>query len=453
MSKPHISWLSKYIQFDTTANAENEEQALLFIKDLAERHHLYTLYLKTAENKGNLVIALREEDLLPLLKDHPISSETWSKPPIVLLSHVDVVGANPEDWEQPPFSGAVVDDEIWGRGAIDAKQIGMTHLMTMFDLQYQQINCPILQLITCEEETGSEYGLKAFLKQYPLLWQDALILNEGGGFPIEVEGHSFYLMETGQKGNTSFTVTTSAVVSANPYMPTNEAALKAFRISKAMTDFRLENEQLSPSVHDMFSQIAQSLDDKSLDKDWQTLIARFPKKYQRFFSALTKSTMTVTSIQGGKARKDMNGQFRLTVDSRPLPNTDATVIKKAVEDTIKQIDSAAEIEWHSPFFGYDQTIDPTLHLIIEDRLKESFPEAKTVPFMTIGSNDGRYFQQAGAKIVGYCPMLPHMTFDKVLPLVHGVNERISIKDYEFGITQLTAILKRLNETSNLGGNV
>lgn len=453
MSKPHISWLSEYIQFDTTANAGNEERALLFMKELAERNHLYSLYLPTAEDKGNLVIAVREEDLHPLLPSTAAISETWSEPPVVLLSHVDVVGANPDDWEHPPFSGVVVDDEIWGRGAIDAKQIGMTHLMAMIELQAQLVKRPILQVITCEEETGSGNGLKTFLELYPSLWQDALIFNEGGGFPIDLEGHYFYLMETGQKGNTSFTITTSASQITNPYMPSNDAALKAFEIGEAIAGFRMVNEQLPSSVEGMFSKIAESLDIQELEQDWQKIITKFPKKYQRFFSALTKSTMTVTSLEGGKARRGINGRYRLTIDSRPLPDIDHVAFKEAVEGVVKQIDAAAEIDWHQSFLGYDQSVDTSLIHLIEAHLTKVFPAVKAVPFMTIGSNDGRYFQQAGAKVIGYCPMLPDMTFDKVLTLVHGINERISIKDYEFGIAQLTGILKDINETRYLGGEL
>lgn len=449
MRNSHISLLSEYIQIDTTASAGNEEKGLLFMKSLAEKNGLFTLFLPTGYQKGNLLIALCEEDLLPFTEDQAAPFHEWTEPPIVLLSHVDVVSANAEDWEYPPFSGTIANGEIWGRGAIDAKQIGMTHLMAMINLKDTPLRYPVIQLITCEEETGSEKGLKEFLRQFPSLWENALVLNEGGGFPIEIRGKYFYLIETGQKGNASFTITTSSGNNKNPYLPSNESALNALKIAEKLHTFQLPGEQLSPSVHKMFASIAKESGIQNVSSEWQSVLSEFPLKYQRFFSALTKSTLTVTSFQGGKNRNELEGTYRLTVDARPLPHTNLNLFQEAVEQLISQYDAHATVEWHIPSQGYDQEIEETLCWLIEQALLNEQANILVVPFMTIGSNDGRYFQQAGAKVIGYCPMLPEMTFDKVLHLVHGVDERIAVKDFEFGIRQLTAILEQVNELSIL----
>lgn len=444
MSKSHIAWLSEYIQINTTAAAGNEEKALLYMKRLAEENGLFALYLPSAEQKGNLVIAIREDDLRPF----QAASAAFGSPPIVLLSHVDVVEATASDWQHPPFSGAIADEAVWGRGAIDAKQIGMSHLMAMISLKEKSFKHHIIQLITCEEETGSENGLKAFLKQFPSYWKGALVLNEGGGFPIEVEGQSFYLVETGQKGNTSFTVTTSVRKAGNPYMPNQTAAANAIEIAERISSYQFPAEQLPASVQTMFSLIGKQIGLEA-SSSWREVIERFPQKYQRFFSALTKSTMTVTGFQGGKKLGELKGAYRLTVDARPLPNMNEIVFKTVVEKLVRDIDPLAVIEWHPAYQGYDHPLDESLRWLIEQNLKQKDSALSVVPFMTIGSNDGRYFEQAGATVLGYCPMLPEMTFDRVLPLVHGVDERIGIQDFEFGIEQLTAILEPLTEASIL----
>lgn len=444
MSKSPIAWLSEYIQIDTTAAAGNEERALFYLKRLAEENGLFALYLPTAANKGNLVIALQEADLLPFQTE----ASPFEHPPVVLLSHVDVVEANGADWQHPPFAGAVADGTIWGRGAIDAKQIGISHLMAMIHMKGKSFDRPLIQLVTCEEETGSENGLKAFLKQFPSYWNRALVINEGGGFPIEVEGRSFYLIETGQKGNASFTITTSVPKIGNPYLPDQKAAANAIAIAEAISRYQFPAEQLPASVRTLFSSVAKAI---GLDEeaDWRTVIEKFPDKYQRFFSALTRSTMTVTGFRGGKKQRDLNGAYRLTVDARPLPNMNAAVFKTVVEKLVRTIDPLAAIDWHPAYQGYDHSLDESLHWLIDQNLKEYDPALSAVPFMTIGSNDGRYFEAAGATVLGYCPMLPAMTFDRVLPLVHGVDERIGIPDFEFGIEQLTNILSQLNEASIL----
>ncbi|MEZ7172944.1 M20/M25/M40 family metallo-hydrolase [Sporosarcina sp. OR05] len=442
--------LSNYVQINTSTSEGNEKSGLLYMQRLADSFGLYTYFHETAPSKGNLIIALREEDLQPFYDevffyDNQRKGTPFPQKPMVLLSHVDVVDANPDGWIYPPFSGKIVDDFIWGRGTIDAKQIGIVHLMTMKKLRGTKTSLSIVQVITSEEEYGSENGLKRLLRDYPFLWKDAIVWNEGGGFPIEVGGTFFYLVETGQKGNMSFTLTIPRKPSGNPYLPSNEAELSAFRIAQSVAALQVPQEQMQPSVSTMFELMERKLGISSKTEGFEELFDLIPEKYNRMFSAMVKTTFTVTSICGGKQVKESNGAYTISVDVRPLPDTDLATVKNLVEQKVKSIQPSALINWHAMNAGYDQTLDEKLRLLLQEKLEKSGVEAVVVPFMTIGSNDGKYFKEKHAEVLGYCPMTSEMTFDKVLPLVHGMDERISIKDLEFGISQMVEIMESLIE--------
>lgn len=439
--------LSDYIQINTSTSNGNEKKGLLYLQSLAKSFGLFTFYHETTSTKGNLIISIRDKDLLPFNDEvYDINSmqqrTRFSKPPTVLLSHVDVVDAEEEDWTHHPFLGAIVDGEIWGRGAIDAKQIGISHLLTMKNLKDMKLNQPLIQIITSEEESGSENGLKRLLSDYPFLWNDASVWNEGGGFLIEIEGKLFYLVETGQKGNMSFTVQLSPKKSTNPYLPSSEVDLLTFLIIDSFKNLQLPNEVLPLSVVQMLTLIAKELRIDFSSHNYESIIKNIPTKYNRMFSAMVKSTFTLTKISGGRKNTESKGQYKISFDARPLPGTQTSKLINLVQETVKNIDPTAVIDWISTNGGYDQGISEEMRVRLEECLKLSGVNACVVPFMTIGSNDGRYFQPLNATVLGYCPMTPEITFDQIIKRVHGVNERISVKDLEFGIDQLTKVLEK-----------
>ena len=439
--------LSDYIQIDTSTSNGNEKKGLLYLQSLAKSYGLYTFYHETTSTKGNLIISIREEDLQPFNDavydiNNKHQGARFSNPPTVLLSHVDVVDAEEKDWTHHPFLGAIVDGEIWGRGAIDAKQIGISHLLAMKNLKGMSLKQPLIQIITSEEESGSENGLKRLLSDFPFLWDDATVWNEGGGFLIEIESKLFYLVETGQKGNMSFTVQLSPKKSTNPYLPSNEVDLLTFLIIDSLKNLQLPDEELPVSVVEMLTLIANELKIDISSKNYKSILKNIPTKYNRMFSAMLKSTFTLTKISGGRKNTESKGQYKLAFDARPLPGTKTSSLIKLVQETVKNIDPTAVVDWISTNGGYDLGISEEMRIRLEECLKLSGVNACVVPFMTIGSNDGRYFQPFKATVLGYCPMTPDITFDQIIQRVHGVNERISVKDLEFGIDQLTMVLEK-----------
>ncbi len=124
------------------------------------------------------------------------------EPALLLLSHIDVVPADPSVWTQPPFSGARSGGYIWGRGALDTKCLTIGELMAMLELKRRNASLrrDIVFLATPDEELAGINGTKKLLDQHPQLFENVgFVLNEGGTNETAVDKVLFWGIEVQQK--------------------------------------------------------------------------------------------------------------------------------------------------------------------------------------------------------------------------------------------------------------
>lgn len=424
IKKEATGYLQQLIRIDTSKPEGNELEALQFLKELAESNGLHTKVQITAPGRGNIIISRKSR---------------FSKNPIILLSHVDVVPAQPEDWKVPPFSGKIIGEEIWGRGTVDTKQLTITHLMILILQQRQQIHIkrPVLMVATSDEETGSRFGILALVEKYPRLFHGALVFNEGGGFPIVVGDTPYYLIEMGQKGVAKVTITVPQQPSSNPYMPNSLAIHTASQIIE-----RIQHLQPIGLLPDATQALLETI-----GKDRNVL----SPSHLRMVKAMSGTTVSVTRWQGGRKHPETKGDVILTVDCRPVPGVTKQDIERVFHDLVQGTTAQFTIDQFSE--GYETKLDEHIHALIQTALEKELPHAIAVPFLSIGGSDGRYVAPNGGQVIGYCPVLPDLTYDKAIQLVHGVNERFPLESLRFGIENMWHIINELvrsenNESSN-----
>jgi len=173
-----VTLLSRYIQVDTTNPPGNEIKAAQFLKEIFDREGIEARIIESAPGRGNLFARLRGDG---------------SRKSIVLLNHMDVVPAEAKLWKQPPFSGAIKDGVIWGRGAIDNKGGGVMQLMTLLALKRQntQLKGDVIFIGTADEEAGGVFGAGFLLEKHADLFKDvSVVLNEGGGIRVGDDGRA-----------------------------------------------------------------------------------------------------------------------------------------------------------------------------------------------------------------------------------------------------------------------
>jgi acetylornithine deacetylase/succinyl-diaminopimelate desuccinylase-like protein len=171
-----VATLSRYIQIDTTNPPGNEINAALFLKQIFERDGIEARIIESAPGRGNVLARL---------------PGNGSKKSVMLLHHMDVVPADPKEWQEPPFSGAIKNGEIWGRGALDNKGPAIAELMTLLALKRQRIALKgdVVFVGAADEEAGGALGVGYLLEKHPELFSNiGIVLNEGGVIRLVKDG-------------------------------------------------------------------------------------------------------------------------------------------------------------------------------------------------------------------------------------------------------------------------
>lgn len=422
------TYLQKLIQINTTNPPGNELAAARYLAELARENGLHAEIQETAEGRGNLLISYQQRVAQAL--EAPESSS------LLLLSHLDVVGADEWDWEHGPFSGEIVDDVLWGRGTIDTKQLTIMELMALILWKRENRTFPkdILLVATADEESGSTYGLLELLKTHGELFRDKHVISEGGGFPILVNGIPHYLCEAGQKGICQITFHVEKSHSS-PYYVDNRPMHTAAKLVQRITQFRWAEEPPKTTRY-LLDQLLQScqLEEAStatLAEKLRLLQPHVSPFMANVLRAMTENTMAPTIWKGGRLARQPQGETIICVDCRLLPG----VTREMVEQKLAQLVQDLPVSWQIESFaqGYETDFESPLFDGFDRKVRAEIAGSKVVPFIATGSSDGRHLLPYRSRVFGFSPMLPDVTFEKVLPLVHGVNERIPLDSLVFGV--------------------
>ncbi|MGG1663200.1 M20/M25/M40 family metallo-hydrolase [Brevibacillus sp. NRS-1366] len=421
-------YLQKLIQINTTNPPGNELAAARYLAELARENGLDAHIQETADGRGNLLISFQQRAAQAMTDP--------SRSSLLLLSHLDVVGADEKDWDIAPFSGEIVDDVLWGRGTIDTKQLTIMELMALILLKRDNRTFAndILLVATADEESGSTYGLLKLLEEQGEIFRDKHVISEGGGFPILVNEVPHYLCETGQKGicQIFFHVENSQ---STPYYVDNRPMHAAAQLVQRITEARWGNSPPKTTQY-LVDELLRScqLDEAktaSMEEKLHLLKPYVSPFMTNVLRAMTENTMAPTIWKGGRLARQPLGEAVIHVDCRLLPG----VTREQVEEKLSQLVQDLPVSWQIESFtqGYESDFESPLFAIFDQRIRSEIAGSKVVPFIATGSSDGRHLLPYQSRVFGFSPMLPDVTFEKVLPMVHGINERIPLDSLVFGI--------------------
>jgi len=190
--------LSDLIKINTTNPPGNETEAARYLGETLNKEGFNCEFFESASGRGNVITRIKG---------------TGEKPNLLLLSHLDVVAANPKEWSVAPFGGVVKDGFVWGRGAIDMKSMTVMEVMVMKLLKRYNVQPKgdIILAATADEEKGGEAGAGWLVRNHPEKVQAKYVINEGGGLAIPINGKTsspfrqqkkgFYGLESKQRAN------------------------------------------------------------------------------------------------------------------------------------------------------------------------------------------------------------------------------------------------------------
>jgi acetylornithine deacetylase/succinyl-diaminopimelate desuccinylase-like protein len=374
---------------------------------------------------------------------------TGARRPVVLLSHLDVVPAEPEEWTVGPFEGVAAAGHVVGRGALDAKGIAVVHLLALVELARR--NAPlerdVIFLAVPDEETGGRNGAGWLVREHPELVRDAeYVLAEGGailpgtGSAPDLWGVAFSekspcwleLVARGRAGHGS-------AASGDGAIPTLVAALDRLRRWDQPV-------RVSPEVAAMFAALAPF----AAPEDRAGLAALAPALRgdddfrRRFLSepgraALVRNTVEVTVIEGGDSTNVVPAEARAEVDARLLPGDRCESFAERLRDEIDA--PGIELRILLDFEARTSRIDTALFRAIERVAARSGRPAVVVPRAIAGFSDAHYFRERGAVVYGF---VPRWLDSRDTRGIHGPNERISLANLTRGVGVVVDILVELD---------
>ena len=373
------------------------------------------------------------------------------EPPLVLLSHIDVVPVDAEAWSRDPFGGELVDGVVWGRGAVDMK--GMVAMELSVMLALASANGPrrrdVIFAAVADEEAGGVYGAMHWVGQRPDLFADAsgrpaaVALNEVGGYSMTVAGRRVYTIQVAEKG-IAWTRLRSTGTTGHGSMPHPDNA--AVKLAEAVTRIATvpHRTRLTPVVEAFLaaldlSQVAGRVragDDAAALALLDRLVS--DPVLRRSLAAMLRDTVTPNVIHAGKKMNVIPGSGEAEVDVRTLPGTDQRALLDEMQATVGDL---AQVEAVMLMPAVEAPSDAPIVDLMRDALRAADPAALSAPMMITPGTDAKALATLGIPTYGFAPLKlePDAPF---LSLFHGHDERVPVSALRFGLPVLHEVVSR-----------
>ncbi len=371
------------------------------------------------------------------------------RPPLVLLSHLDVVSARSEEWQRDPFGGELYDGFIHGRGALDAKGVSIVHLFALSELARRGLTLDrdLIFLATPDEENGGQLGAGYLSERRTELLRGARdLLTEGGSVLLgTAEQPSSWRISVSEKSPCWVRVTAHGE-SGHSSVPQRGDAVE--RLLRALVRIREREvpERVTPEVAAMFRALAPlaSEEDREAFLDLERALAEDPAFRTRFLAnaaqrALVQNTLAITVLRGSPRTNVLASEAVAHLDLRLLAGESCDDQIDALRRCVS--DAAVALEPLLAFPSRSSPIDTPLYRAIARVAAIQDPGALLVPQVGPGFTDAHYFRSLGLVAYGFTPRW-HYQGEHLG--VHGPDERISVENLERGVETLIQILLELD---------
>ena len=430
-----VQFVSELIRFDTSNTGElettkGEAECARWVAEQLEQVGYQTEYVESgAPGRGNVFARLAGADP--------------TRGALLIHGHLDVVPAVAADWSVHPFAGAVEDGYVWGRGAIDMKN--MIGMMIAVARRFKTAGIvPPRELVfafVADEEAGGKYGCQWLVEHRPDLFEGVTeAIGEVGGFSLTVPRRDggerrLYLIETAEKGMQWMRLTAHGRAGHGSFVHDENAVTI---LAEAVA--RLGNHQFPLVLTDPVAQFLTAVGEETghaFDPNSPDLDGTIAKlgPIGRIVGATMRDSANPTMLKAGYKANVIPGTAEAVVDCRVLPGRSAEF--EATVD--KLIGPNVTKEWIAHLPAYETTFDGALVDAMNTALLAVDPEARVVPYMLSGGTDAKHFARLGIRCFGFIPLRlpPELDF---AALFHGIDERVPVDALVFGTEVLEHFL-------------
>ncbi len=379
-----------------------------------------------------------------VLESHPkrtslvarIPVDDPGRPALLIHGHLDVVPANAADWRRDPFGGEIADGCVWGRGAIDMKDMDAIMLAVVRQRlrDGRKPRRDVVLAFTADEEAGGAWGARFLADRHPGLFEGVTeAIGEVGGFSVAVGGQRLYAVQTAEKG-LAWMRLTAAGTAGHGSMIHGDNAVTALaeavaRIGRHEWPVRL------PAAARAFLEAASAALGIEFDPEDPGAVIGKLGAMGRLIGATVKNTANPTGLKAGYKVNVIPQSATAEIDGRFLPGYE--------EEFFAEIDrllgSAVRREFIHHDIALETTADGDLYDAMTAALLAEDPQARVVPYCLSAGTDAKSFSRLGIRCFGFSPLRlpPELDFSGMF---HGVDERVPVDGLRFGVRVLDRLL-------------
>ncbi len=361
-----------------------------------------------------------------------------SRGALLLHGHLDVVPAEPSEWSVHPFSGAVQDGYVWGRGAIDMKDMDAMMLAVARRFKREGVVPPrdIVFAFVADEEAGGAYGAKWLVENRPDLFEGCTeAVGEVGGFSLTYgEDRRVYLIESAEKGMAWMRLRSRGKPGHGSFLHEENAVT---RVAEAVA--RLGGHTFPLVVTDTVAAFVERMreltgQDFPAD-DLEGALAKLGP-IARMVGATVRDTANPTMLSAGYKANVIPSTAEAVVDCRVLPGRREAFLREVDE----LLGPDVTREWVMDLPAVETPFEGDLTEAMQAALRTEDPTAEIVPYMLSGGTDAKSFASLGMNCYGFAPLRlpPDLDFSS---LFHGIDERVPVSSLTFGTRVLDRFLR------------
>ncbi len=425
-----VGLASDLIRIDTTNTGDpdtlvGERAAAEYVVDKLSEVGYETTYVESgAPGRGNVIARLPGADP--------------NRGALLVHGHLDVVPADATEWSVHPFSGAVQDGYLWGRGAVDMKDMLAMTIAVARQFRREGVVPPrdLVFAFLADEEAGGLQGSHWLVEHRPELFEGCTeAVSEVGGFSLTVrEGRRLYLVETAEKGIAWMRLRARARAGHGSMVHEDNAVtalceavarLGRHRFPLVMTD----------AVQEFLAAVGEETGLDFSGDDLEGAVAKLGG-LARVIGATLRDTANPTMLDAGYKANVIPSKAEAVVDCRVLPGRQAAFEREVDE----LLGPDVTREWVVNLPPVQTTFDGDLVTAMDAAILREDPGARTIPYMLSGGTDAKAFTRLGMRCFGFAPLRlpPDLDF---AALFHGVDERVPVDGLTFGTRVLDRFLR------------
>ncbi|QLJ01244.1 M20/M25/M40 family metallo-hydrolase [Streptomyces sp. NEAU-sy36] len=362
-----------------------------------------------------------------------IAGEDPSRPALLIHGHLDVVPANADDWTHHPFSGEIADGCVWGRGAVDMKDMDAMTLAVVRDRLRSGRRPPrdVVVAFLADEEAGGTFGARYLVDHHPELFEGVTeAISEVGGFSFTVnEQRRLYLIQTAEKGMHWMKLTVAGTA-GHGSMIHRDNAITELSEAVARVGRHKFPVRVTKTTRAFLDELGDALGTELDPEDMEATIAKLGG-IAKLIGATLSNTANPTQLNAGYKVNVIPGEATAHIDGRFLPGYEEEFLgdlDRLLGPHVRREDVHADK-------AVETTFDGALVEAMQAALLAEDPAAKAIPYMLSGGTDAKSFDDLGIRGFGFAPLKlpPELDF---AGMFHGVDERVPVDGLQFGVRVL-----------------